>query len=251
MKSTEFHLSRGKNRIKAWLYSRENATGFFPAVIICHGIPGSKPDPQDHGYIPMVEEIVSHDYACILFNFTGCGESGGNIDMLDWYEDLDTVYDMVHDTLGFDPSSIHCVGFSAGGAIASKTACLDSHFKSLLLMATPADFSEIIPSDPINLRDHFRNLGLIREEKFPRNIDTWYRNFRDLKPIRWMPFISPRPVGIVHGENDTVVPVGHAHKLFNAAFAPKKLTILEGAPHQLRKDPRTTQLIIDWLREVT
>jgi len=221
-----------------------------PAVIICHGIPGSKPDPGDHGYLPMVEQIVAHDYICVLFNFGGCGESSGSIDMRAWYEDLFAVYDLVYNTPGIDPYSIHGVGFSAGGAIAAKLASLDHQFKSLLLMATPADLAEILPEDPVVLREHFRELGLIQDADFPKNVNAWYRGFQELKPVKWLPFIAPRPVGIVHGEDDGVVPVAHAYKLFQAAFTPKKITLLEGAPHQLRRDPRTTPLIIDWLKEV-
>jgi len=221
-----------------------------PAVIICHGIPGSKPDPGDHGYLPMVEQIVAHDYICILFNFAGCGESRGNIDMRVWYEDLFAVYDLVSNMPGIDPRSIHAVGFSAGGAIAAKLASLDHRFKSLLLMATPADLAEILPGDPVVLREHFRELGLIQDDDFPKDINAWYHGFQELKPFKWLPFVAPRPLGIVQGEEDRVVPVAHAYKLYQAAFSPKKITLLDGAPHQLRRDPRTTQIIIDWLKEV-
>ena len=221
-----------------------------PALIICHGIPGSKPDPYDQGYLPMVEQIVAHGYYVVLFNFSGCGESSGIIDMREWYEDLSAVYDLAYNTPGIDPRSIHAVGFSAGGAIAAKLACQDRQFKSLLLMATPADLAEILPEDPVVLMEHFRDLGLIQDAAFPKDINVWYRGFQELKPVRWLPFIAPRPVGIVHGEDDGVIPVAHACKLFQAAFMPKKITLLENAPHQLRRDPRTIPLIIDWLKEV-
>jgi len=200
--------------------------------------------------MPMVERIVAQGYCAVLFNFSGCGESQGNIDMRAWYEDLFAVYDMVYNTPGIDPRSIHAVGFSAGGAIAAKLASLDRHFKSLLLMATPADLAEILPEDPVILREHFRDLGLIKDEDFPKDVNAWYRCFQELKPVKWLPFVAPRPVGIVHGEDDDVVPVAHAYKLYQAAFVPKKITLLDGAPHQLRRDPRTTSIIIDWLKEV-
>jgi fermentation-respiration switch protein FrsA (DUF1100 family) len=63
-------------------------------------------------------------------------------------------------------------------------------------------------------------------------------------------FIHPRPVGVVHGDCDGTVPVNHAEKLFDAAWEPKKLTILRGAGHQLRKDPRIMQVLRDWLSAV-
>lgn len=186
----------------------------------------------------------------ILFNFSGCGESNGNIDMRHWSADLAAVYDLVFNTPGVDHGSVHGIGFSAGGAIAAKLACQEHLFQSLLLMATPADLAAIIPEDPVFLRDHFRELGLIREADFPKDINAWYRGFQELKPVKWLPFLSPRPLGIIHGQSDDVVPVGHAYQLFQAALDPKKISLLEGAPHQLRRDPRTAALIIDWLKEV-
>jgi hypothetical protein len=57
-------------------------------------------------------------------------------------------------------------------------------------------------------------------------------------------------VGIVHGDLDETVPVGHAHALYKAAWEPKRLTILPGATHQLRKDSRITEVIRTWLEEV-
>jgi uncharacterized protein len=250
MKSNVYRLPRGRNQIKVWRYCPEKFSGLKPAAIICHGIPGSKPDPHDRGYIPLVEQIVDHGFIAIIFNFAGCGESSGNIDMRVWYEDLAAVHDLVFNLPGIDPKSIHVIGFSAGGAIAARLASQDHLFQSLLLMATPADLATILPDDPVFLRDHFRELGIIHEADFPPDINAWYRGFQELKPFKWMPFISPRPVGIIHGQDDTVVPVEHAYRLYDAALSPKKINLLDGAPHQLRRDPRTAALIIDWLSEV-
>lgn len=218
-------------------------------MIICHGIPGSQPDPHDRGYFGLAEALVAAGYHAVLFNFRGCGDAGGDIDMRAWYEDLTEVSDLITDLPGVDPRAVHAVGFSAGGAIAAKAAAHDHLFAGLLLMATPADLGQIMPDDPQALREHFRALGLITTEAFPHDLKAWHRGFLELKPVRWLPFIAPRPVGIVHGDADTVVPVEHARHLYAAAFEPKTLTILADAPHQLRRDPRTTGLIIDWLDE--
>jgi uncharacterized protein len=251
MRSRELALTRQGRKIKAWLYFPEPAPkGLLPALIFCHGIPGSKPDPSDRGYIPLFEEFTGDGFACATFNFSGCGLSDGDIDMSDWHTDLNAVIDAVYDCPGIDPGSIHCIGFSAGGAIASKIVSYNKHASSLLLMATPCSFSDILPQDPELLRVHFRSIGIIRDDSFPGDLMKWYKGFLEIKPAHWLPFIFPRPVGIVHGDCDETVPVHHATILYNAAFKPKKLTILEGATHQLRKDPRTIQIIRDWLKEV-
>lgn len=251
MKSREFTLTREGIKIKAWLYFPEPAPkGLLPALIFCHGIPGSNPDPNDRGYIPLFEEFTSRGFACATFNFRGCGLSDGNIDMKGWESDLASVVDKVFDSPGIDPKSIHCIGFSAGGAIACKIAAYQKEISSLLLMATPQTFADILPKDPFLLKAHFLSIGTIRDSSYPSDLAKWYNNFLEIKPAHWLPFIYPRPVGIVHGDCDETVPVGHAKILYDAAWQPKKLTILEGANHQLRKDPRIIQVIQGWLKEV-
>lgn len=244
-------LSREGIRIRVWLYFPDPAPKrLLPALIFCHGIPGAKPDPHDKGYLPLFEEFTGEGYVCVAFNFRGCGLSGGNIDMKGWHQDLDMVIDAVYGSPGIDPKSIHCVGFSAGGAVASKVVSYQRHVRSLLLMATPHTFSDILPPDPLLVQAHFSSIGIIRDKEFPPDATKWYNDFLEVRPAHWLPFIHPRPVGIVHGDRDETVPVRHAHALYDAAWEPKKLTVLEGATHQLRKDPRAPQVIRDWLKEV-
>lgn len=195
-----------------------------------------------------MEELAREGYCCVTFNFRGCGLSEGNIDMRGWHDDLEAVVSRIYETPGIDPNRINCVAFSAGGAIAAQYASYKKNFQSLLLMATPENFSEILPPDPVLLKDHFRRIGVIRDEHFPSDLFAWYKGFLALKPARSLPFVSPCPVGIVHGDRDEVVPKEHARRLFSATCNPKKIIMMEGATHQLRKDPRTIGIIKDWLK---
>jgi uncharacterized protein len=250
MKSKEFLLTSENRTIKTWLFFPDSK-GLSPVVVICHGIPGSKPVQGERGYVPLAEELANRGFLCVIFNFSGCGESSGNIDLNVWDKDLRTVYDYVSELPGADNNEIHMIGFSAGGAAAVKFITSDkNNVKSLMLLATPADFSQIIPDDAELMIKHFRELGIIKDTDFPCDINRWYRGFSSLKAenlIRWMPQGSS--VCIVHGDEDTVVPVSHAERIYQAAPNPKKLIILEKAPHQLRKDDRVAGIIIEWLRE--
>jgi pimeloyl-ACP methyl ester carboxylesterase len=252
MRSKELLLTREGIKIRAWLsFPEPKPKGLSPALVFCHGIPGSRPDPNDRGYLPLVEAFTGEGMVCATFNFRGCGLSEGNIDMRGWYDDLGAVMEAVFDSPhGIDLKSIHCIGFSAGGAIAAKFSAYEERVSSLLLMATPHNFADILPKDAKLLRDHFIDIGTIRDHSFPPDLTRWYKDFLDVEPAKFLPLVSPRPVGIVHGENDTTVPPEHAHLLFESACHPKKLTILDGAGHQLRKDARTEQIIRSWLNEV-
>ena len=54
------------------------------------------------------------------------------------------------------------------------------------------------------------------------------------------------PTLIVHGSADDVVPVDHAHRIAaNASDA--EVRILDGAGHQLRKEPKAVEAVLEWL----
>ncbi len=169
-----------------------------------------------------------------------------------WHEDLLRVYDLVSELPGADNAAINIIGFSAGGAIAVKFSALENKgIRSLMLMATPADLSQIIPEDKELMAGHFRELGLIKNPMSPDDMNKWYKGFSSLKAedlVRWLP--QDIPLCIVHGDRDAVVPVSHAERIYKAAPQPKKIMILEGALHQLRKDDRVTGIILDWLKEL-
>jgi pimeloyl-ACP methyl ester carboxylesterase len=60
--------------------------------------------------------------------------------------------------------------------------------------------------------------------------------------------LAPRPLLLIHGERDGVIPPDIAKTIYEWAFEPKRLVMLEGAGHGLREvrdDVRT--LLLDWL----
>ena len=60
--------------------------------------------------------------------------------------------------------------------------------------------------------------------------------------------IAPRPLLLVHGSEDEVVDVSHAHKLYDRAGETKQIIIIDGAGHRLRQDDRAMAIVIDWLK---
>ena len=65
--------------------------------------------------------------------------------------------------------------------------------------------------------------------------------------------ISPRPVLLMHGTNDEVVPVDHSQQLFHAAREPKELWICEGAFHcglYNKEQARFEEVVTTFLRNL-
>jgi fermentation-respiration switch protein FrsA (DUF1100 family) len=61
----------------------------------------------------------------------------------------------------------------------------------------------------------------------------WRHGYRfgTLRPIDAVARIAPRPLLIIHGEDDNLTPAEHARRLYAAAREPKECWIVPGAPH--------------------
>jgi alpha/beta superfamily hydrolase len=217
-----------------------------PAVCICHGIPSGIPrDSNDISYPALAERICNGGFAVFIFNFRGTGESGGNIDMTGWTRDLKTVIDYLTALPVIDKNNLTLLGFSAGAAVSICVASGDSRVAAVVACACPSAFDF---GDPEPLIDRFRNINVIRDETFPESIEQWKSDFNAVRPVDAVAGIANREIFIVHGNQDDVVNVNQAYRLYAEAGEPKHLIIVDGATHRLRQDERAMAIVIDWLK---
>jgi fermentation-respiration switch protein FrsA (DUF1100 family) len=230
------------------LYLPGNRTQ-YPAVCICHGIPsGAPPDPADGGYPLLAEKICREGFTVLIFNFRGTGDSGGNLDILGWTRDLQAAIDYLWN-LDIDKSHLSLIGFSAGAAVSVYIASRDERVSGVVACACPAEFTLFTEADePQSVVDSFRNRGVFRDAGFPPSAEEWFDGFRQVNPVEDIAVIAPRPLLLVHGSQDDLVPVSHAHRLYEAAGEPKQLVIIDGAGHRLRQDNRAIGAVRDWLK---
>jgi len=223
--------------------------GPYPTVCACHGIPAGIPDPADRGYALLAEKISPHGFAVFIFNFRGTGASGGNLDMLGWTRDLKAVIDYLYALPQLDNTYLSLLGFSAGAAVSVYVAAQDGRVSSVAACACPAEFDFFARNDnPQSLIAHYRQIGAIRDDSFPPSTRQWLNGFELVKPVDYIARIFPRPLLLVHGSNDEVVDISHAHRLYAQAGEPKQLAIVEGAGHRLRHSEEAMDIVIDWLK---
>lgn len=243
----EFSLNVAGNRIKATRFSpspgREKPLGL---VVLCHGIPGGQKDPDDPGYPALAKRLSEAGYEAAHFNFRGAGESSGDFDLLGWGEDLRAVLGRLRAEGAASPPILF--GFSAGAAVAVHLAALDSGVKGLILCGCPADF-EGIEADPHGFLQHARTIGIIRSPGFPSDYSAWEQGIRVVRAERWISELKAVPTLILHGDQDEVVPVEHAHRLYERAQEPKDLVIIKGAGHRLRLDQAAMEAAFRWLAQ--
>jgi dipeptidyl aminopeptidase/acylaminoacyl peptidase len=220
-----------------------------PALCICHGIPAGPPDPTDRGYTLLAERFCHAGFITLIFNFRGTGRSGGNLDILGWSRDLQAALDFLYNLEELDKTRFCLLGFSGGAAVSVYTAAHDPKVSSVVTCACPADFRSLPQREtPLDAIQRFREIGAIRDRDFPTSIEEWEKGFETISPIKWVDKISPRPLLLVHGDADELIPLEQAQKLYHKAKEPKELSIITGAKHKMRLEEAAMAFVFDWLK---
>ena len=244
----EIHLKADGLRLSGELRvpSRDRS---HPALCICHGIPATPPDPTDKGYALLAEQFCHAGFVTLIFNFRGTGNSQGNLDILGWTRDLRAGLDLLYGLKVVDRNHLCLLGFSGGAAVSVYTAAHDPRVSLVVTCACPADFHSLHQREtPEETIQRFRQIGAIRDKDFPSSIEEWQEGFETVTPINWVDRISPRPLLVVHGEADELVPVEHAGRLYHKAKEPKELKIIPGAQHRMRLNKAAMDFVLDRLK---
>ena len=220
-----------------------------PAAILCHGFPMGPLDARrSAGTYPQLVDRIAHDlgYVAMAFNFRGTGTSPGDFSLQGWIDDLRAAID--HLAGRVSPSRVVLIGTNTGGSIAICVAADDPRVKAAALLGPRADFDDWA-DHPRRFLDHAREIGAVRTPGFPGSVDDWARAFRRFRPVDAARRFAPRPMLVMHGEDDDSVPVSDARQLANS-HGTAELTLLPGAGHRLRHDPRAIAILLGWLDRV-
>jgi fermentation-respiration switch protein FrsA (DUF1100 family) len=216
-------------------------------LVLCHGFPVTPSQRQGNwaGYQDLADRLAADTgWVVLTFSFRGTGRSGGDFSLGGWLTDLEAATDALLATPGVDAAWL--CGFAAGGALAICAAGEDPRVRGVAAFATPADFAERAV-DARRFVTQARRLGIIRDRAFPPDLDAWARELVEVRPLSLIGKLPPRPVLLVHGANDEVVPVVDARALADAAEGEVELRVLVGAGHRLRHDPRAIAILLGWM----
>jgi putative redox protein len=249
MEEIEVKFTSDSIKLRGEIYIPEKGEIYYPAVCLCHGIPDSVYNPQDRGWQELAKRFCDAGFITMIFKFRGAGDSEGDFDIAGWGNDLFMAVELIERLPEVDPGKIFLLGSSAGANISIYTAARDRRVAGVVSMACPAEYKFIDMNQGEAALQHFRKLGIIRDENFPPSIDDWFNSFDEVAAVNWISRISPRPLLIIHGDKDEVVPVQDAEKLFELAKRPKELVIIPGAGHRLRMEEEAVKTAINWLQK--
>lgn len=218
----------------------------LPGLILCHGFPiGPLDARQSAGTFPQIIDRIANQlgWAAMTFTFRGCGDSEGDFSLQGWVDDLRAAID--HLIAAANPTGIWLVGTNTGGSIGVCVAADDPRVRGCALLGARADFDDWA-AQPRRFLEHARDIGAIRRPGFPAAFDEWSRELRRFRPVDGARRFAPRPMLVMHGDDDESVPVQDA-RLLAQAHGSAELKVIAGAGHRLRHDPRAVALLLGWL----
>lgn len=222
-----------------------------PVVVVCHGFTGSK---EGHGKaVAMGHFLKQNGIACLLFDFAGCGESEGKFEDITLSGHIGDLTCAVDYCLAEGLGPVFTMGRSFGGTTAICQAASDRRVAGVCTWAAPSSLWELF----INFTDG--ELPEDENEKVPLADDegiiylkkTFFTDLSLHNVPRCASLISPRPLLVVQGTRDDLVPVTDASIIYNAAGDPREIALIEGADHQFSTDyEKVWGIMLGWLKKL-
>jgi len=198
-----------------------------PLLIVCHGFNDTK--ENEGRALEMAEWLHQRNVACLLFDFAGFGESEGEHGDPSISHRLEDIGSVVTFCRALGWTKLGILGRSLGGTTALIYAAQDDYIRGVCTWAAP-----------VYLPDLAGDSGTSKEEEL----------IADLTQIVYK--ISPRPLLLVHGTEDTIVPLQQSRDLLDAAGEPKKLFVVPGADHRFTRGYTLIwEAILEWIDQWT
>ncbi len=217
-----------------------------PGLVVCHGFPIGARGAASSGqtYPELADRLAAEaGWTVLTFNFRGTGASQGNFSLGGWLADLRAAVD--HLLRVGEVGGAWLAGSSTGGSLAICEAGDDERVRGVAALSARADFDDWA-AHPRRFLEHARSIGVIRQVDFPPRMEEWTRELKEVRPLVMAAKLAPRPLLLVQGSDDDMVPALDARTLADC-HGSAELRIINGAGHRLRHDPRAIAVLLGWL----
>lgn len=208
--------------LKGWLIGTPGA----PTVLALHGRNSAR---DDGNIMTVAQELVRHGYSVFTFDFRTHGESGGSRYSLGMLETRDVAGALQY-LEGRGVEKIGALGFSMGASVGLLSLRDHPEIRAYVSDSAYADLPALLDVEmPKATRlPSFFTPGILLAGKLFYGIDL-----SNTKPEREMARLGNRPLLLIHGEGDELIPVSHAYALQKAGAGNPNLAvwIVPGAGH--------------------
>lgn len=199
-----------------------DAPGSDWVVVCAHGHRGSKADLLGIG-----PGLWRAGHTVLLFDFRGVGDSGDGPLSLSHHEqaDLRAAIDLA--VARRPDARVAVVAFSMGAATAILAVASDPRVAAFVLDSPFVALADVVAA---NYRRHRLPAPLVGFSGLVNRVVGGYA-YDHVRPVDAIGSLAPRPVLLLHGTADDVIPFAHAQRLADAAGPTCTLVAFEGAGH--------------------
>jgi dipeptidyl aminopeptidase/acylaminoacyl peptidase len=201
-----------------------DGNGRAPAIAYGHGNAADR-----RHWLPVALAVHEAGFAQLLFDFTGRGESDGEVITLGVHEagDLRAALDTLAAKPEVDPMRLAVAGRSMGAAAALFLAANDARVKALVLDSPYADLTALV--NRVLAGEHLPPF-IVRPMLFA--VAGWRAHYTpgSVRPVDAIRKVKV-PILLLHGDKDTLVPFEDALALKAAAGGKLTLVTLTGLDH--------------------
>jgi fermentation-respiration switch protein FrsA (DUF1100 family) len=199
-------------RLSAWYTPPKNGA----VILVAHGYGGTR---TEHYHAL----FASHGYGVVAWDFRAHGKSAGDFSSLGYYEVRDAKAALEFALAQPGVEHIGAWGGSMGAVTMIRAAAQYPAIEALV-----ADSPFVTLEEEMDLRVPIPSMrSLIRffaERKSGLTIDL-------VRPVEDIARISPRPVFLIQGMGDGMIPLDSAQRLYDAAGEPRQLWTEDEVPH--------------------
>jgi putative redox protein len=216
------------------------------AAVFLHGFPSGEVWAERIGAdLPELADRVAEQMgiAALAVRFRGCGSSTGDFSLQGWVDDVAAAVAYLQTERR--PDRIWIVGFGTGGALGVVAAAANQAVSGVAVAGSPADFKDWA-DNPNRLLAHAKRVGAITSSAFPADLEGWKAQLRTVSAMDAVEALAPRPLLILHGSDDELVPHFDPRALADR-HGQATLRMIKNGGHQLRHDPRALAILLGWL----
>lgn len=213
-------------------------------VIIAHGL-GATGLMQ----VTMARDLRRDGWNVLAFDFRAHGRSGGHLTSFGIHEAQDVLaaVNYLKSQKPDNAAEIVAAGASMGGAAVLSAA---ASLPAIQAAAVIGSFSDMPRLAADVSQSYFRWPISAAVNHIALPIASMHAgvDLASFRPVRSVEQIWPRPVMVVHGTRDEIIPFGHGMRLYDAAGPGRQRLWLEGSHNSVIDDGQTARGLAEFFR---
>ncbi|MBS7623648.1 alpha/beta fold hydrolase [Candidatus Bathyarchaeota archaeon] len=217
-----------------------------PGLLLLHGFPGVAPVMND-----LMLTLSQSGFASMMFHYRGSWGSSGRYDFVGALDDALKAVSVLSSREDVDINNLAVIGHSFGGLVAIHVAAVDNRLKAAVALCPVASITEHLTEAD---RDTIlkRGLPFVSGLTASRAKKQWRILAQRHDPTQYVDKLSPRPLLLIHGDRDDIIPLDCSKRLFSKAQEPKELLIIKDGDHLFSgRHQAVKEKVVSWLRPPT